>query len=302
MRTQTKILAALLMVSMIALTTTATLGYFIYERTLSGLVLSRFEFIATELKRKVEAGLDLGLPLGELENVNDLLRQEILTDDALVRLSIENARGIILFDTDTSRIGTKSSLPWLDSSAQGDPKSSDMLVRENQIGIPLVNSFGKVVGGLLVDYSKDYYDSKRAGTIRNVAEATLIVLLLSSVIGTCGVLAISRRLDYAVMRLEAGLRSILARLDLLPAAEITPDKELEAEIVTFERKVLDVVTALERAERIRRDPSLPPTSRITGNAVVQAAPTPPVRLSDLPSAHELLRRRLRIAAHLRVRP
>ena len=50
------------------------------------------------------------------------------------------------------------------------------------------------------------------------------------------------------MRLEAGLRSILARLDLLPAAEITPDTELEAEIVTFERKVLDVVTALERAE------------------------------------------------------
>ena len=70
MNTQTKILAALLMVSIIALTTTATLGYFIYERTLSGLVLSRFEFIATELKRKVEAGLDLGLPLGELENIN----------------------------------------------------------------------------------------------------------------------------------------------------------------------------------------------------------------------------------------
>ncbi|MFO1113115.1 MAG: hypothetical protein U1E35_04345 [Rhodospirillales bacterium] len=42
MNTQTKILAALLMVSIIALTTTATLGYFIYERTLSGLVLSRF--------------------------------------------------------------------------------------------------------------------------------------------------------------------------------------------------------------------------------------------------------------------
>ena len=38
MNTQTKILAALLMVSIIALTTTATLGYFIYERTLSGLV------------------------------------------------------------------------------------------------------------------------------------------------------------------------------------------------------------------------------------------------------------------------
>jgi hypothetical protein len=244
MHTQTKILVALLMVLITALTTTATLGYFIYERTLSGLVTSRFEFIAMELKRKVEAGLDLGLPLGELENVNDLLRQEIFTDKALVRLSIENARGIILFDTDTSRIG-KSSSPWLDSSVQAGPKRSDMLVREPKIGVPLVNNFGKVVGGLLVDYSKDYYDSKRAGTIRNVAEATLLVLLLSVFIGTCGVLAISRRLDYAVIRLDAGLRSIRART----SEEGEPlDTDIEAEIVTFERKVLDVVAALEGAD------------------------------------------------------
>jgi hypothetical protein len=255
MYTQTKILAALLMVLIIALTTTATLGYFIYERTLSGLVTSRFEFIAMELKRKVEAGLDLGLPLGELENVNELLRQEIFTDKALVRLSIENARGIILFDTDTSRIGTKSSSPWLDSSMQAGPKSSDMLVREPQIEVPLVNSFGKVVGGLLVDYSKDYYDIKRAGTIRNVAEATLIVLLLGSFIGTCGVLAISRRLDYAVMRLDAGLRSIRARVGLAPEEGEPPDTDIEAEIVTFERKVLDVVAALEGANTARPEPA-----------------------------------------------
>lgn len=247
MNTQTKILAALLMVSVIALATTATLGYFIYERTLSGLVVSRFEFIARELKRKVEAGLDLGLPLGELENVNDLLSQEIATDNALVRLSVESARGIILFDTDASRIGSRSSSDWLDQN-MGTAKNSDVIVRESEVGVPLVNSFGKVVGGLLVDYSKDYYDGKRAETVRNVAATTLIVLLLSSFIGSCGVLAISRRLDYAVMRLEAGLRSLLARLDLLPAVETAPDTELEAEIATFERKVLDVVMALDRAE------------------------------------------------------
>lgn len=249
MNTQTKILAALLMVSIVALATTATLGYFIYERTLSGLVMSRFEFIARELKRKVEAGLDLGLPLGELDNVNDLLSQEIATDNALVRLSVENARGIILFDTDAAHIGSRSSSDWLDPDV-ATAKNSDVVVLESEIGVPLVNSFGKIVGGLLVDYSKDYYDGKRTETVRSVAATTLIVLLLGSFIGSCGVLAISRRLDYAVMRLEAGLRSLLARLDLLPAVETTPDTELEAEIASFERKVLDVVTALERAEAV----------------------------------------------------
>ncbi|MFO1113114.1 MAG: hypothetical protein U1E35_04340 [Rhodospirillales bacterium] len=176
-----------------------------------------------------------------------MLSQEIATDSALVRLSVENAKGIILFDTDASRIGTRSSSDWLDPNL-ATAKSSDVIILESEIGVPLVNSFGKVVGGLLVDYSKDYYDGKRTDTVRNVAAVTLIILLLSSFIGSCGVLAISRRHDYAVMRLEAGLRAILARLDLLPAEEPTPDKDLEAEIATFERKFLDVVTALERAE------------------------------------------------------
>lgn len=262
MHTQTKILAALLMVTIIALTTTATLGYFIYERTLSGLVTSRFEYIATELKRKVETGLDLGLPMGELENVNELLRQEILTDNALLRLSIENARGIILFDTEAARIGTKSASAWLETLTQVGSQSSDVLVRDSEIGVPLVNSFGKIVGRLLVSYSKSYYDSKRAETIRNVAETVLIVLLLSGFVGSCGVLAISRRLDYAVMRLEAGLRSILVRIDLAPKEEAPLDIDVEAEIVTFERKILNVVTALERAEA--NTPTPEPATDVAG--------------------------------------
>ena len=122
------------------------------------------------------------------------------------------------------------------------------MVRDSEIGVPLVNSFGKIVGRLLVSYSKSYYDSKRAETIRNVAKTVLIVLLLSGFLGSCGVLAISRRLDYAVMRLEAGLRSILVRIDLAPKEEAPLDTDVEAEIVTFERKILNVVTALERAE------------------------------------------------------
>ena len=303
MSTQTKILAALLMVSMIALTTTATLGYFIYERTLSGLVTSRFEFIATELKRKVEAGLDLGLPLGELENVNDLLRQEILTDDALVRLSIENARGIILFDTDTSRIGTKSSLPWLDSSAQAGPESSDMLVREIQIGIPLVNSFGKVVGGLLVDLferllrqqtRRDDPQCRGGDADRSSLEQFYRNMW--------------RARDQPPPRLRghaAGSRLAIHSAAALASPPTTStarhgsggrDRHLRAaRFLTLSRRwnAPKRISAETRACRRRLGSPV---------MVVQAAPTPPVRLSDLPSARELLRRRLRIAAHLRVRP
>ena len=246
MNTQTKIAGALLLVLTAALSTTATLGYFIYERTLAGLVSSRFEFIAEELKGKIETGLDLGLPLGELETMTELLRQEILTDDALVGLTIKNAKGVILFDTDSSRIGVKAPEPWLESLDEARPKSGSIRVSDSQLGLPLVNSFDKVVGGLLVTHSESYYQNKRAATVREIGEITLIALLLSSFVGLCGVLTISRPLDSAVMRLEASLRTILLRAGL--TAPGGSDGDLEAAIVAFERNVLDAVIALEHAE------------------------------------------------------
>ena len=44
------------------------------------------------------------------------------------------------------------------------------------------------------------------------------------------------------------MRSIRARIGLAPEDEVPPDTDIEAEIATFERKVLDIVAALERAD------------------------------------------------------
>lgn len=257
MNTQTKIAAALLLVLVTALTTTATLGYFIYERTLSTLVTSRFEFVARELERKVEAGLDLGLPLGELENVNALLRQERATDDALASMTIRSAKGVVVFDTDPSRIGTRADEPWLDAVIGPGVGTSDMYVGDAEIAVPLVNSFGKVVGGLRVAFSQSYYDDKRAATMRSLAELTLIALSASSFVGLCGVLTISRPLEAAVVRLRAGVRILLLRMGAA-APDGPGHDDIDAEITAFEDGVLAAVTSLERAEVVHAAAGSPP--------------------------------------------
>ncbi len=245
--TQTKILVAMLLVLVTALTTTATLTYFIYDRTLSAQVGSRFEFIAREMKRKIEAGLDLGLPLGQLDNVNELLRQELITDDALVSLAITSAKGVILFDTERGNVGTTQPGPWLDALAQPGADANRLLQEEGRLTIPLANSFGKVVGALQVSYSKAYYDRKREETMLDLAEVTLVVLLIGGCIGVAGVQFISRPLDHAVVRLEAALRTILLRIHG-NAAPVEVEAEPETEIVGFERSLLVAVSAVERAE------------------------------------------------------
>ncbi|MBK8175649.1 MAG: hypothetical protein IPK66_10415 [Rhodospirillales bacterium] len=243
--TQPKIAAALLVVLLTALATTAVLTYFIYERTLQALVTSRFEFIAKEMKSKVEAGIDLGLPLGELENISALLRQQVKMDDALLSLSIVNSRDTILFDTDDRRIGSQEKAGWLAPVSQATASGEYVYHGESEIAVPIFNSFGKLSGALALHYSKAYYDSKRADVATRVAEITLITLLAASVLGTVGVLTITRRLDHAIVRLDATLRSILVRIGLAPAAS---DSEFDNRITAFEQNVLVAVAALERAE------------------------------------------------------
>lgn len=245
--TQTKILVAMLLVLVTALTTTATLTYFIYDRTLSAQVSSRFEFVARELKRKIEAGLDLGLPLGQLDNVNEQLRQELITDDALVSLAIVSAKGVVLFDTERGNVGTTQTAPWLDALAVPGADTGQVLQEEGRLAVPLANSFGKVVGALQVSYSKAYYDKKRDETILDLAKVTVLVLLVGGCIGIAGVQFISRPLDRAVVRLEAALRAILVRIRGT-AAPLDADIELETEIVGFERSLFVAVSAVERAE------------------------------------------------------
>jgi hypothetical protein len=248
MRTKAKVTAALLVVLVTALMTTAILAYFIYERTLSGLVTSRFEFVAKELKRKIEDGLDLGLPIGELENVNELLRQQISTDDALLDLTIQNAKGAVLFDTDSARIGITVDRRWLPDIEQSDQDSSRTYLTNSEIRVPLVNSFGKVVGGLVVTYSQAYYDKKRAQAIGSIVETTTIVLLVGSFIGLAGALVISSPVDREVVRLEASLRTILARVGARSDDHMSGARDLKSEVGRFEDKLLNAVTALEKVE------------------------------------------------------
>lgn len=239
---------ALFVVLLVALMTTAVLSYFVYDRTLSGLVNSRFEFIAKELKTKIEAGIDLGLPLGQLENIDELLRQEKDRDSSLVAISIINTDGSILFDTGVGRIGQSAPLAWAQYLSHTDLSSDEVHFGESEIGVPLFTSFGKLVGILLVSYSKTFYVDKRLGVVGELGTIILAVLSAAGVVGAVVVLVVSRPLDTAVARLRVGLDALRHRVGLAlpdepePAADLAHDSEVE-------RELLQAITSLERAEQ-----------------------------------------------------
>lgn len=246
--TRLTIAVAMFLVLIIALATTAVLGYFVYDRMLSGLVTSRFEFTAKELKNKIEAGIDLGLPLGQLENIDELLLQEKSGDSSLVAISIINSKGTILFDTAVERVGKAAPSVWAQSLRHAELQPDKVYFGESEIGLPLFTSFGKMVGILLVRYSKTFYDNKKFGVIWESGIVVSVVLLGAGVIGVIGIMLITRPLETAVTRLAAGLSALRHRIGLALPDEPEPGKNLRHDS-EIERELLEAITSIEQAEQ-----------------------------------------------------
>lgn len=233
MRTRTiiaKISAALIVVLVTAVTTTAVLAYFIYERTQSKIVNSRFSFIAMELKNQIEAGLDLGLPLGELENVKALLHQHLASDHALVSLSIINARGMVLFDTEEARVGKYAEVKWL---KQGVHSSSEtpVFVNKTNILVPLSTNYGKFVGNLVLRISNRYYETKQDQIIATLASVTIVIIIACAIISVIGVVIISQPFHRSFRNVERELQSAI--LSVSKTGETTDRNELLNNIVVI---------------------------------------------------------------------
>jgi len=246
-RLRLKIGGAIVGVVVLALLVTTTLSYLVYERTLSGLLVSRFALVANELRAEIEASLDLGLPLGELDNVQQLLAKRRSTDDQIVGITIFDGKGAIVFDTDRRSTGTRVAAGWL-----GGPEVAAIqaqaarTVEPFTVGTPLVNSFGKLTGGIIIRYSSDYLHAKLDSMLLRLGEVMGLVLALSACVALAGVLVLTERLAYVYTRLETSVRVMLRRIGH-PIDEEGLPRELQASFLVLERDLHDTITRLATA-------------------------------------------------------
>lgn len=247
--TRMSIAAAMLVVLLVALATTTVLGYLVYERTLSGLVTSRFEYIAKEFKSKLEAGIDLGLPLGQLENIEEYLHQEMSRDESLVAISILNTDGRVLFDTQGERVGKQTADAWVRNLLQKRLAADEVYSDESAIALPLFTSFGKAVGVLQVSYSGAFYDDKRLNVGKALVWVTSVVLLAAGAIGIVGVLLISRPLVSSLERLKMGLDLLCHHVGLAPRGAPPPPAPAQHDS-EIEHELRDAINSVERAEKL----------------------------------------------------
>ncbi len=188
-----KAFAAIVLVLGFSLVLISLLNYFKYEKTFSGLQRSKFEVIARDLKAAAETGMNIGLPLPALKNMQDLIDRERHRDQQILSIDIFGMDGTVLYSTTPGRAGAKVSPKLLDALRHARGRVWELNDKDSfLVGVPINNNFGRVSGGLTIRYAKSYFDGELLRIGRELAEYSAIVFAISVFAAALAVLLLTR--------------------------------------------------------------------------------------------------------------
>lgn len=175
-----------LMITILAFSiiSTGALSIHKFEQTLSDLLKTRFEFVVGQIREGVEAQLDLGLALENLQ-VNDIIAVYSQDDREVLSIEFFDSTGEVIYSSDPSSVGDLISEEWFNTwrfhsdSPSWAVEDSDASV----LGVPVRNNFGQNVGAVVLRYSRDYLNQSVAGQVARIltvdAAAMIVAILIA---------------------------------------------------------------------------------------------------------------------------
>ncbi|CAA7619517.1 conserved hypothetical protein [Candidatus Terasakiella magnetica] len=247
-----KVSLALVSILVFTLLLAAFFAYYKFESVYSSLVQSRYSFVVFTVKKKVEDSLNLGLALRQLRQVQEIIEREKARDSQILSIQVYDAQGEVLFDTDRGAIGTFVGSGLVDAAKASSAQSfgatdDDMLI----VGLPLVNTLGKVEGGILLRYPQAYVEHGVGGLLIQLSRTTAELLAVFSVLAVAGLYILFGRVSRKLGSMERTLGTVLSEGgQAVPEAGGDPFEERFAEFVTKSREATDHIR--EATEEIGR--------------------------------------------------
>ena len=146
-----------------------------FDRELGTVKTSHFGFTVDEIAHAITVRTDLGLRLETIPEIAALLDRTQAADPDIDRLLVFSADGRVVFSTDQTDLGTTV------EAREGAGRWTEADERAVTVGSPLINNFGKVVGGVLLESEVRHSVSLReraAITVFGIAAGVLAASLL----------------------------------------------------------------------------------------------------------------------------
>ena len=218
----TRITLALVIILGAGVAMTATLSAHMYQRTLDDFLTSRFEFELGNMRQHIETQMDLGLALGDLQEVTEELEEYLQTDAQILSIEVFDETGIVLFSTDPSFIGDLVTEEWLFiwRNNRDQPVWSSQQYDARVVGVPLQDNLGRDVGSLALRYSRGFFDNSVAEQAARLLIIGASVVLLITPFSILGAMVLLRRLRGELRNLCESMDGVANRRDN-PALEQT---------------------------------------------------------------------------------
>lgn len=167
------------------------IGFLAYEKhrkAFAGLVQARIGAVALDLGARVDSGINIGLPLSAMSNLQEVFQREAKADPDILSIDAFDAQGRILYSSDPGRVGAAAPAGWPRAAAasrqwriEGD---EDFVA-----GVSARNAFDSLEGALALRYAKRSFDADLAAVARGLAGRLLLVYAVCA-----GAVAVGSRL------------------------------------------------------------------------------------------------------------
>lgn len=189
--------AAIVGIVIAAAILTVTLNYLKFRSLLENHSAGIYQFVVSDLRSTVEAGIDLGVPLNVLTNIQTVIDRRNAQDKTILRIAVFNQSGRIIFDTDRSRIGEAIPPAWRPAHAVSEgwrfSRGEEWIA-----GAPVVNNFQKEVGGIVLRYDPDVVGRKTTSILVAMTSEAVLVNGIGSLLAILGVWLLVRRTRRAL--------------------------------------------------------------------------------------------------------
>jgi hypothetical protein len=238
------LLISLILVFSIALN--GLLSVFNFSKSFGDLVGNQYFVIARDEKNTIESLLNLGLSLGEMEGVEKDLKAMAASNPDIVDVRVVDDSGetIIGADPKVGRPPGAKRIRPESPAAELSEIFSDR--RAIAVALPLINSFDRQVGIIVLRYSRSMIDNSVSEVVRALTFYGFLVILAASLIGTGALRFLMRGLIDRLHRLSGALETLFETGKAASERENSKD-ELESACGGFELAYSSAMGEIERA-------------------------------------------------------
>jgi hypothetical protein len=224
--------AMLIFVLTVSLALAGTLSYVKFEKALVQVVVSRHNTTLRAVADTIETGLTLGLNLEEIQNYRHLIDQVLHQHSDLLAAQVLDTAGHPVFSQ--TRPEVPATLPWHSATIPTEAWNR-IGAATITLGQPVTNSFGRVSGTLVLDFSRDSYDRPLNDIAPFMGEAALVVEAIGAALAVLLGLVLIRPFNRSLDAIETQVAGGLTAGDGTQADRLTAP--IEDEILSITRSV-----------------------------------------------------------------